>query len=123
MELPDNTNRHNSFSFIWRPELSAMVRDWPRDTFSRQQPFQCFSPGTTPRQQQQQPFPADRYGTAPNQRQPFPPDQYSLESSTTSRIQHTPELSRRQPLMVQATLPKLNPLCRIFFLVANMKTS
>ncbi|KAG5958474.1 hypothetical protein E4U57_001287 [Claviceps arundinis] len=76
-----------------------MVRDWQRDTFPRQQPFQhhyCPTPSA-----RHPSFQADRFfGDATQRPEPFQSDRYSMDASDTGRFQDTYDV-RRQPPMVR----------------------
>ncbi|KAG6140722.1 hypothetical protein E4U12_005959 [Claviceps purpurea] len=76
-----------------------MVRDWQRDTFPRQQPFQhhyCPTPSA-----RHPSFQADRFlGDASQRPEPFPSDRYAMDASDTGRFQDTYDV-RRQPPMVR----------------------
>ncbi|ODA81218.1 hypothetical protein RJ55_04182 [Drechmeria coniospora] len=75
-----------------------MVRDWPRDSFSRHQSFpqqQCYTPaGRHPS------FHHDRYGQdALPRHDSFPPDRYPVEGNEGGRFPDPYDLHRRAPPM------------------------
>ncbi|PHH82348.1 hypothetical protein CDD83_3297 [Cordyceps sp. RAO-2017] len=82
-----------------RAHPPAMVRDWPRDPFPRQQSFQqqCY-PATTHRHAS---FQHDRYGSeAPPPRQDsFQQERYPIDGGDGTRFQDPYDMHRRQPPM------------------------
>ena len=74
-----------------------MVRDWPRDSFPRQQSFQqqCYPPTGRPS------FQHERYGQDAVPRQDsFQQERYQIDGGDGSRFQDQYDLHRRAPPMV-----------------------
>lgn len=75
-----------------------MVQDWPRDLFPRHQSFSHAYPDSD---RQQQAFTTDRFNGDLQRQHAFQQDRYQIDPASTSRFQDSPELNRRQPLMVR----------------------
>ncbi|POR32148.1 Uncharacterized protein TPAR_07658 [Tolypocladium paradoxum] len=74
-----------------------MVRDWPRDSFPRQQSFQqqCYPPAT-----RHPSFHHERYGQDAVPRQDsFQQERYPIEANDNARFQDPYDMHRRQPPM------------------------